>query len=280
MYKEDQLRIVDRDIRAVWDTTYSASHPNELADVSGFNHKTVYRVTDTYPAKLNENHDGCYTHELFTTVQVNEYSLKRYLDIVVSLLGLISSFPISIIIALAIWLEDGWPLFYCSERVGLGGRFFRTYKFRTMIPDADERFGPLQARQNDQRITKVGRVLRATALDEIPQLWNVLRGDMSIVGPRALLPAEIEVRQSSSNGNGAVPLEMIPGYRRRHSLKPGLTGIAQIYAPRDISRRNKFRYDFIYLRRQSLEMDLRFILLSLWITLRAKWESRGNKLCC
>ena len=278
MYKEDQLRITDRDIRSVWDTAYSGSNCNELADVSAFNRKAVYHVADVHPAKLNGNHDGCYTHELFTTVQVNEYSLKRYLDIVVSLLGLIFSFPISIIIALGIWLEDGWPIFYCSERVGLGGRFFRTYKFRTMVADSDIRFGPLQAGQNDQRITRVGRVLRATALDEIPQLWNVLKGDMSIVGPRALLPAEIEVRQSNSNGNGAVPLEMIPGYSKRHSIKPGLTGIAQIYAPRDISRRQKFRYDFIYLRRQSLEMDLRFILLSLWITFRAKWESRGNKL--
>ncbi|HWP91106.1 MAG TPA: sugar transferase [Thermodesulfobacteriota bacterium] len=278
MYKEDQLRITDGDIGAVWDTAYSGSHSNELADVSGFNHKAVYSVTDTYPAKLNGSYDNSYTHGLFTTVRVREYSLKRYLDIAVSLLGLIFSFPISIIIALAIWLEDGWPIFYCSERVGLGGRFFRTYKFRTMVADSDVRFGPLQAGQNDKRITRVGRVLRATAMDEIPQLWNVLKGDMSIVGPRALLPAEIEVKASPSNGNRPIPLEMIPGCSKRHSIRPGLTGVAQIYAPRDISRRQKFRYDFIYLRRQCLEMDLRFILLSLWITLRAKWESRGNKL--
>ena len=142
-----------------------------------------------------------------------------------------------------------------------------------MVSNADERFGPLQARQGDTRVTRVGRVLRATALDELPQLWNIFKGEMSFVGPRALMPEEIEV-----NGTGeVVPLEKIPGYEARHRVSPGLTGIAQIYADRDIPRRHKFRYDLLYIRRQSFRLDLRLIVLSFWITFRGRWEHRGDK---
>ncbi len=143
-----------------------------------------------------------------------------------------------------------------------------------MVPDADRRFGPLQARQADVRVTAVGRVLRATALDELPQLWNIFHGDMSFVGPRALMPEEIEV-----NGAGEiVPLEKIPGYESRHQVAPGLTGIAQIYADRDIPRRQKFRYDLLYIKKRSFLLDLRLIVLSFWITVRGRWEHRGRKL--
>jgi lipopolysaccharide/colanic/teichoic acid biosynthesis glycosyltransferase len=147
-----------------------------------------------------------------------------------------------------------------------------------MVVDSDMRFGPLQAQENDHRITRVGRLLRVTAMDEIPQFWNVLRGEMSIVGPRALLPIEIEVKRVASNGDAvAVPLRNIPGYWGRHSVRPGLTGLAQIYAPRDLARRHKFRYDMLYIKDQNLWLDIKFISLSFWITIRGKWESRGKK---
>jgi lipopolysaccharide/colanic/teichoic acid biosynthesis glycosyltransferase len=143
-----------------------------------------------------------------------------------------------------------------------------------MVPDSDVRFGPLQACSGDSRVTRVGRVLRATALDELPQLWNIFKGDMSFVGPRALLPEEIEV-----HGNAAlVPLEKIPGYEERHRVRPGLTGLAQIYADRDLPRRSKFRYDLLYIKKQSFWLDLKLIALSFWITFRGKWEHRGRKL--
>jgi lipopolysaccharide/colanic/teichoic acid biosynthesis glycosyltransferase len=110
-------------------------------------------------------------------------------------------------------------------------------------------------------------------MDELPQLWNIFRGDMSFVGPRALMPAEIEL-----DGRGeAVALEAIPGYAQRHLVRPGLTGLAQIYADRDIPRRHKFRYDRLYIRRQSFWLDLRLIALSFWITFRGAWEVRGRK---
>jgi lipopolysaccharide/colanic/teichoic acid biosynthesis glycosyltransferase len=142
-----------------------------------------------------------------------------------------------------------------------------------MVQDAEAVGGPKQATANDPRITRVGHWLRATAMDELPQLVNILRGDMSFVGPRALRPGEIEVQ-----GDGRVErLEDVPGFERRCGVRPGLTGIAQIFAARDVPRRQKFRYDALYLRRQGLALDLRLIALSFWITFRGSWESRGKK---
>jgi lipopolysaccharide/colanic/teichoic acid biosynthesis glycosyltransferase len=141
-----------------------------------------------------------------------------------------------------------------------------------MVVDA-EASGPRQAVAGDQRVTVVGRWLRATAMDEVPQLWNILMGDMSVVGPRALRPGEIE-----AGGDGAAErLEDVPGFAVRASVRPGLTGVAQIYASRNLPRRHKFRYDRLYIRRQSLWMDVRLILLSLWITLSGRWEHRGHR---
>jgi lipopolysaccharide/colanic/teichoic acid biosynthesis glycosyltransferase len=198
---------------------------------------------------------------------------KRWFDVILSGAGLLASAPIWGLVALLIKLDDGGPVFYRQQRVGKHGRQFRSLKFRSMVPDSDRRFGPVQAGKADARITRVGRWLRATAMDELPQLWNIFRGDMSFVGPRALMPEEIEV-----NGFGQlVPLEKIPGYQDRHSVTPGLTGVAQIYADRDIPRRYKFRYDLLYIQTQSFWLDLRLILLSFWITFRGKWEVRGFK---
>ncbi len=198
---------------------------------------------------------------------------KRPFDVSLAGLGLLLSAPIWALIALVIKLEDGGPVFYAQDRVGLHGQRFRGLKFRSMVPDADRRFGPRQAGERDPRVTRVGRLLRATAMDELPQLWNIFRGDMSFVGPRALMPAEIEVR----TGGEAVPIEDVPGYEERHRVRPGLTGIAQIYADRDIPRRHKFRLDLLYIQRQSFWLDLRLIVLSFWITLRGTWEKRGRK---
>ncbi len=198
---------------------------------------------------------------------------KRALDFIVAGTGLLTSLPLWGLIALAIKWEDGGPVFFRDKRVGQGGRVFKVLKFRTMVPDADRLFGPKQATKNDPRITRVGSLFRATAMDELPQLWNICKGDMSFVGPRALAPEEIEV-----NGNGAlIRIEEIPGYRERHQVKPGLTGVAQVYAARDIPRQQKFLYDLIYIRKQSLWLDLKLIALSFWISFRGKWEHRGKK---
>jgi lipopolysaccharide/colanic/teichoic acid biosynthesis glycosyltransferase len=199
--------------------------------------------------------------------------LKRPFDILLSGVGLVGSCPLWLLIAAAIKLDDGGPVFYAQERVGRGGKPFPSLKFRSMRVDADRLFGPLQASENDPRVTRVGRYLRATAMDELPQLWNIFKGDMSFVGPRALLAREIE-----TGGSGKlVPMESIRGYEQRHAVKPGLTGIAQVYARRDISRRHKFTMDLLYIDKQSFGLDLRLIALSFWISFRGKWESRARR---
>ena len=198
---------------------------------------------------------------------------KRALDVTLAGAGLIASAPLWAALAALIKLEDGGPVFFSQERVGLGGRRFSALKFRSMIPDAEAQVGAVQAAERDTRVTRIGRFMRATAMDELPQLWNIFCGDMSFVGPRALRPGEIEV-----NGTGALErLEDVPGFEARCHVRPGLTGIAQVYAPRDVVRRKKFRYDRLYVRRRSLALDLRLILLSFWITFRGSWEARGRK---
>jgi lipopolysaccharide/colanic/teichoic acid biosynthesis glycosyltransferase len=199
---------------------------------------------------------------------------KRLLDVVLSGIGLLLSSPLWLVLAALVKLQDGGKVFYSQERVGEGGRVFRAWKFRSMITDAEKYVGALQAAHNDPRVTRIGRIMRASAMDELPQLWSIFIGDMSFVGPRALRPGEIEVL-----GTGALePLENVPGYRDRCRVRPGLTGIAQVYAPRDIRRRNKFRYDRLYIARQSLWLDVRLIALSFWITFCGRWETRDPKI--
>jgi lipopolysaccharide/colanic/teichoic acid biosynthesis glycosyltransferase len=199
--------------------------------------------------------------------------VKRSFDVALSTFGLLLSAPVWAVAAALIKLEDGGPVFYRQDRVGTGGRTFSVLKFRSMVTDAERASGPLQAVADDPRVTRVGRLLRATAMDELPQLVNIFLGDMSFVGPRALRPGEID---ANTHGE-VVALEAIEGYHARTLVQPGLTGIAQIYAPRDVARRQKFRYDRVYIKRRTFWLDLRLIMLSFWISLRGSWEHRERK---
>lgn len=201
-------------------------------------------------------------------------SLKRPFDFLLATLGLILFSPIWILISVLIKLDDGGPIFYTQERWAREGKKFVAYKFRTMVPHSDEKWGSLQARANDPRLTKVGRVLRGTALDELPQLINIWKGDMSFVGPRALAVTEIPIHPDGE----AISFQGSSEFRQRLQVHPGLTGLAQIYAPRDASFRKKFRYDLLYINDQSLRLDIRLIVCSVWISLHAKWESGGRKI--
>jgi lipopolysaccharide/colanic/teichoic acid biosynthesis glycosyltransferase len=198
--------------------------------------------------------------------------MKRAFDAALSAVGLVVSVPLWIVIPLAIKLEDGGQIFFSQERVGLHGRIFHALKFRSMIPDAERVSGPVQAQDDDPRITRVGRLLRATALDELPQLWNILVGDMSFVGPRPLRPNEID------RGSDGTPLALagIAGYAERHRVRPGLTGLAQVYAPRDVPRAEKFRLDLQYVQEAGPLLDIKLILMSFWITAHAQWERRDR----
>jgi lipopolysaccharide/colanic/teichoic acid biosynthesis glycosyltransferase len=198
---------------------------------------------------------------------------KRCLDVLLSGFGLILSSPLWLLVSLAVLIEDGPPVFFRQNRWGRGGGTFRALKFRTMRKDsAKER--SVQASHSDPRVTRVGKFLRACAMDELPQLWNIFRGDMSFVGPRALPINEIQC----SAGDRDVPDEQIRGFRERLAVRPGLTGIAQIYADRDATRARKFRYDLLYIRRRNFLLDLRLIVLSFYISFMGRWEARGGKL--
>jgi lipopolysaccharide/colanic/teichoic acid biosynthesis glycosyltransferase len=199
-------------------------------------------------------------------------ALKRGFDILLAGSGLIFSSPIWLMAGIAITMEDGLPIFFSQSRWGKGGRVFFALKFRSMRKGS-EKERSVQAGQEDPRITRVGRFLRACAMDELPQLWNIFVGDMSFVGPRALPINEIQSSESDKN----VPDEAIPGFKKRLAVRPGLTGIAQIFADRDTTRARKFRYDLLYIRRHNFWLDIRLIVLSFYISFRGRWEVRGNK---
>jgi sugar transferase (PEP-CTERM system associated) len=176
--------------------------------------------------------------------------VKRGVDIALSLIGLIVSAIPMAITALVVWFESGAPVLYRQQRVGQHGREFTLFKFRSMRVDA-ESAGPIWARENDDRVTSVGRFIRTTRLDELPQLWNVLRGDMSFVGPRPERPYFVE--QLSRD---------IPFYHERHSVKPGITGWAQVkyrYGASVEDAMEKLRYDLYYIKHLSLVFDLTIV---------------------
>ena len=195
------------------------------------------------------------------------YKLKRLFDFCLALMGLMIFSPLLVFIPFAIWLEDRGPIFYKQQRVGKGLKVFTVYKFRSMVKNAEEKTGPVWAKENDPRVTMVGRVLRATAMDELPQLFSILKGDMSFVGPRTLRPFFVEKFAKE-----------VPNYLSRFSVPPGLTGLAQIYAKYDSSAHQKLRFDLLYIKKRSFLLDLKLILISVWITLRHRWESRNRKI--
>jgi lipopolysaccharide/colanic/teichoic acid biosynthesis glycosyltransferase len=199
---------------------------------------------------------------------------KRILDVVLSVLMLGMAFPVILPISMAIKFEDGGPIFYRQKRWGRKGKRFGIYKFRTMVPDAEKRFGITQAQENDARNTRIGRLLRAMGLDELPQILNIFAGDMSFVGPRSLAVGELLVDKSGKRIN----YQELKGFRDRLQARPGLTGLATVFIPKDSPPHRKFRYDQLYLRKHSLCLDLHLIALSFWISFRGKWEVRSHKL--
>ncbi|MFZ4619004.1 MAG: sugar transferase [Bacteroidota bacterium] len=191
-----------------------------------------------------------------------EESAKRLVDIIASVIILTLSSPLWIFTAAAIKLNSPGPLVYSQERVGKNGKLFRMHKFRSMYQDAESRSGPVWATSNDPRITSVGRFLRKTRLDEIPQFFDVVRGDMSLVGPRPERPHFVEMLSKE-----------IPLYKRRLSVKPGITGWAQIKQGYDTSIddvKSKVRYDLFYIENMSFRMDIKILLMTIYVMLAGK----------
>jgi exopolysaccharide biosynthesis polyprenyl glycosylphosphotransferase len=186
--------------------------------------------------------------------------LKRLLDLVFAALIAILAAPVMTLAALLIRLADGSPVVFCQERVGKRRKPFRLYKFRTMTPDAERATGPVLAAREDARVTPLGRVLRKYRIDELPQLWNVLRGDMSLVGPRPERPEFVQRFVAE-----------VPGYAERFKVKPGITGLAQVRGTYETSAQNKLRYDLAYVYNQSLGLDLSILAQ----TVKEVLNSRG-----
>lgn len=181
---------------------------------------------------------------------------KRIFDIIASCIGLLIGTPILVIFGIAIICEDGGPIFYKQERLGLYGKKFFVYKLRSMRIDAEKIGGAQWAQKNDPRITKVGKIIRKTRIDEIPQLINILSGDMSLIGPR---PERPELTYKFE--------EEIPGFIDRLSVKPGLTGWAQVNGGYEISPQEKLTLDLEYIRNKSIIMDLKIILKTIKVVL-------------
>jgi len=178
--------------------------------------------------------------------------LKRIMDIVLCLLAMIVALPVMLVTAIAIKLDDGGPVFYKQKRVTLDGKIFEILKFRSMIVNAESAGKSQPATDNDPRITKVGKIIRATRIDELPQILNILKGDMSIVGPR---PERVEHVEAYS--------KEIPEFNYRTKVKGGLTGYAQIYGKYNTTAYDKLRLDLMYIENYSIMLDIKLILLTL-----------------
>ncbi len=182
---------------------------------------------------------------------------KRLFDVTASLVGLAVLSPVLVMISAAIRLTSEGPIIFAQERIGRDGIPFMVYKFRTMIHNAEEVTGPVRSSgKGDARLTALGRWLRLFRIDEIPQLWNVLRGEMSLVGPRPERPYFVHKYQC-----------MLPSYAKRHQVRPGITGLAQVCGDYHTDARDKLRFDLIYISHQSLWLDLSILVRTLLVVL-------------
>ncbi len=225
---------------------------------------------DQYPALLGSVRPRWVSGHPLVAIQAEllpwgERVLKRIMDIVSSVILLILTFPIWLVLFVLIPLDSPGPIIFVQNRVGRGGREFRLFKFRSMRRDAEARSGPVMATIDDPRITRVGRFIRATRMDELPQLLNVFAGHMSLVGPRP------ERREFVEKFTHEIPL-----YERRLNLKPGITGWSQVHmrystAAEDVAL--KLRYDLFYIENLSLVLDLRILLMTMLVVLRGEGQS-------
>ena len=180
---------------------------------------------------------------------------QRVLDIVLSVIGILIGIPLMIVFGILIKVEDNGPITYKQERLGKGGKKFYIYKLRSMRTDA-EKFGAQWAEKDDPRITKVGKFIRKTRIDEIPQLFNILKGDMSIIGPRPERPSFTEEFNQE-----------IPGFINRLAVKPGLTGWAQVNGGYEITPREKLIEDIYYIENRSVLLDLKILFKTIKVVL-------------
>lgn len=232
--------------------------------------KVVYIIPSFYDMLLSKSYITSLDDTMVMAVKPFGFSwdqlcIKRLFDITVSLIMLVLLFPVFFIVGLLIKLEKPrGAVFYSQKRIGLNNREFSIYKFRSMIEGAENYTGPTLAKENDNRVTRIGRFIRSTRIDELPQLFNVLKGDMSLVGPRP--EREFFVRQF---------LQKHEAYQYRNTVRPGITGYAQIMGKYSTDVEDKLRYDLYYIRNYSLWLDF-VILLRTFIVLLNKSTAEGK----
>ncbi len=215
---------------------------------------------------LKNKHYFTFTPFLRTTY----LRLRPLMDYGFSFIGLLIASPVLIVTGMAIKITSSGPVFYTQVRVGRDGRLFNIIKFRTMHADAEFQTGPVWTKKNDSRITTIGRFLRETHIDELPQFINLLKGDMSIIGPRPERPHFVEMLNDE-----------IPGYTRRLAVKPGITGLAQCYCKADetiTDVRRKLRYDVLYIKNRCWRLDMQIIWRTLSISLLGEEHQIPRKL--
>ena len=235
---------------------YNPDEKSKFIEFLTSNNKTVYIVTGVYGLLLhNQNVRILGDLPFFEINLVNisplEKALKRVIDLIVSIVALVFFSPIILAVSIAIAREAGRPIFYLQDRVGLNGKVFKIVKFRTMIQDAEKYTGAILSEEDDPRVTKVGKFLRKTGLDEIPQFVNVLRGEMSVVGPRPERPELIEKIKKD-----------VPNFEMRLKLKPGITGYAQLYGKYDTSFDYKLKMDLLYARSRNIILTDIYIIIN------------------
>jgi len=256
-------RIKERRIDVVIITDSNLSH-NEIIDIvfdcqaEGVKVWLVPGLYEVIMGKMRMAHLG-----EIPLIELNSKPLKErdkvaknIMDTFFSLFILLLFSPLMLLISIIIKMESKGPVLYKQKRVGMGGKVFQIYKFRSMFDNAEEKTGPVLARRNDERETKIGRLLRRSHLDELPQFLNILRGEMSLIGPRPERP--VFVRDFEKN---------VPGYSRRFLVRPGIAGLAQLYGMYDTSPENKLKYDLTYINNWSLALDLKIFFMSLEIIL-------------
>jgi exopolysaccharide biosynthesis polyprenyl glycosylphosphotransferase len=191
-----------------------------------------------------------------------EKRLKRISDVIISLIILSITLPLNILFAVAIKMDSKGPVLFRQERIGMNGKEFKIYKFRSMFKDAEKHTGPVWSTKDDPRVTRVGKIMRKLRIDEIPQFFNVLKGEMSLVGPRPERPYFVEMLS-----------EQLPYYKRRLKVRPGITGWAQVKHKYDESIEDvkvKLRYDLFYIENMSLRMDIKILARTVLVVIFGK----------
>lgn len=248
------------------------SHKAEMLHCCQINNKQVFIVPNFYElycskVDLDKIDDIPVFRPSYLRPTTEQRIMKRFLDILVAMTASVVFIPVFVLVAIAIKLDSSGPILFSQRRVGEHEKEFSIYKFRTMFDDAEKQTGPVLATVDDPRITRVGRFIRATRIDELPQLINVLIGDMSIVGPRPERAFFVEMLKKE-----------LPEYIHRSNVKPGITGMAQVYGKYSTSPYCKLIYDLIYIQKCNVVTDLMLMLKTVRVLISSKQsEGVGSK---